>query len=79
MSASTRSSPTRTSTRSAVSCSVSSAARSEPGDDVSFNGLRFDVLEVEGSRIEKIAVEFVERPGPRRGAEDLLRDDDELE
>jgi len=51
----------------------------EPGDDVSFNGLRFDVLEVEGSRIEKIAVEFVERPGPRRGAEDLLRDDDELE
>jgi CBS domain containing-hemolysin-like protein len=51
----------------------------EPGDDVSFNGLRFDVLEVEGNRIEKIAVEFVERPEPRRAAEDLLRDDDELE
>jgi CBS domain containing-hemolysin-like protein len=50
----------------------------EPGDDVSFNGLRFDVLEVEGNRIEKIAVEFVERPEPRRAAEDLL-DDDELE
>ena len=51
----------------------------EPGDDVSFNGLRFDVLEVEGNRIEKIAVEFVERPEPRRAAEDLLTDDDELE
>jgi CBS domain containing-hemolysin-like protein len=51
----------------------------EPGDDVSFNGLRFDVLEVEGNRIEKIAVEFVERPEPRRTAEDLLREDDELE
>jgi len=51
----------------------------EPGDDVSFNGLRFDVLEVEGNRIEKIAVEFVERPEPRRAAEDLLTEDDELE
>ena len=51
----------------------------EPGDDVSFNGLRFDVLEVEGNRIEKIAVEFVERPEPRRPAEDLLTEDDELE
>jgi putative hemolysin len=51
----------------------------EPGDDVSFNGVRFDVLEVEGNRIEKIAVEFVERPEPRRAAEDLLTEDDELE
>jgi CBS domain containing-hemolysin-like protein len=51
----------------------------EPGDDVSFNGLRFDVLEVEGNRIEKIAVEFVERPEPRRGDDELLRDDDDLE
>ncbi|HEX6788564.1 MAG TPA: hemolysin family protein [Gaiellaceae bacterium] len=51
----------------------------EPGDDISFNGLRFDVLEVEGNRIEKIAVEFVERPEPRRSAEDLLAEDDELE
>jgi CBS domain containing-hemolysin-like protein len=51
----------------------------EPGDDISFNGLRFDVLEVEGNRIEKIAVEFVERPEPRRAAEDLLTNDDELE
>jgi CBS domain containing-hemolysin-like protein len=44
----------------------------EPGDDVVWNGLRFDVLEVEGNRIEKIAVEFQERPVPRRGASDLL-------
>ena len=51
----------------------------EPGDDVSFNGVRFDVLEVEGNRIEKIAVEFVERPEPRRAAEDLLTDDDDIE
>src|SRR5690349_1428315 len=51
----------------------------EPGDDISFNGLRFDVLEVEGNRIEKIAVEFVERPEPRRAVEDVLGDDDELE
>jgi CBS domain containing-hemolysin-like protein len=52
----------------------------EPGDDVSFNGVRFDVLEVEGNRIEKIAVEFVERPEPRRSAEELLdADEDEIE
>jgi putative hemolysin len=51
----------------------------EPGDDVSFNGVRFDVLEVEGNRIEKIAVEFVERPEPRRSAEELLEGEDELE
>jgi CBS domain containing-hemolysin-like protein len=52
----------------------------EPGDDVSFNGVRFDVIEVEGNRIEKIAVEFVERPEPRRSPEELLdADEDELE
>ncbi|HEY2371056.1 MAG TPA: hemolysin family protein [Gaiellaceae bacterium] len=51
----------------------------EPGDDVSFNGLRFDVLEVEGNRIEKIAVEFVERPEPRRRADELLEADDDIE
>ena len=50
----------------------------EPGDDVSYDGLRFDVLEVEGNRIERIAVTFVERPQPRRDAEDLS-DDDEVE
>jgi CBS domain containing-hemolysin-like protein len=43
----------------------------EPGDDISWNGLRFDVLEVEGNRIEKLAVEFSERP-PRRADDDLL-------
>jgi len=51
----------------------------EPGDDVSYNGLRFDVLEVEGNRIEKLAVEFVERPQPRRVGDDLLAPEDELE
>jgi CBS domain containing-hemolysin-like protein len=51
----------------------------EPGDDVSYDGLRFDVLEVEGNRIEKLAVEFVERPQPRRVGDDLLAPDDELE
>src|SRR2546429_2134065 len=28
----------------------------EPGDDVSFDGLRFDVLEAEGNRIERLAL-----------------------
>ena len=51
----------------------------EPGDDVSYDGLRFEVLEVEGNRIEKLAVEFVERPQPRRVGDDLLAPDDDLE
>ena len=51
----------------------------EPGDDVSYNGLRFDVLEVEGNRIERVAVTFVERPRVRQAPEDLLNDEDELE
>ena len=33
----------------------------EPGDDVSHDGMRFDVLDVDGSRIEKIAVTFEQR------------------
>jgi CBS domain containing-hemolysin-like protein len=37
----------------------------EVGDDVRYDGLRFDVLEVEGSRIGKIAVTFEERPVQR--------------
>ena len=37
-----------------------------PGDDVSYDGMRFDVLEVEGNRIERIAVTFEQRPEPRR-------------
>jgi CBS domain containing-hemolysin-like protein len=51
----------------------------EPGDDVSYDGMRFDVLEVEGSRIERIAVEFVEHPQPRRSNDDLLAPDDDVE
>jgi putative hemolysin len=52
----------------------------EPGDDVSYDGMRFDVLEVEGNRIERIAVTFEERPEPRRDPADLEHvDDDELE
>jgi putative hemolysin len=49
----------------------------EPGDDVSYDGMRFDVLEVEGNRIERIAVTFVERPQPRDPVTDV--DEDELE
>ena len=50
----------------------------EPGDDVSYNGLRFDVLEVEGNRIERVSVTFIERPKVRQAPDDLL-DDDEVE
>jgi len=50
----------------------------EPGDDVAYDGMRFDVLEVEGNRIERIAVTFEERPQPRP-APGELHDDDELE
>jgi putative hemolysin len=49
----------------------------EPGDDVSYDGMRFDVLEVEGNRIERIAVTFVERPPQRPVAEYV--DEDEVE
>jgi putative hemolysin len=34
----------------------------EEGDEVEYNGLRFRVLETEGSRIEKIEVQFIEPP-----------------
>src|SRR5438128_8398755 len=50
----------------------------EPGDDVSFDGLRFDVPEVEGNRIERIAVTFERRPEPRDEAADYV-DEDEVE
>src|SRR6266498_3066509 len=33
----------------------------EPGDSVDSDGMRFDVVEVEGSRIHKISVTFIER------------------
>ena len=35
------------------------------GDSLDFDGMRFDVLEVEGSRILKLAVTFMERPTAR--------------
>jgi CBS domain containing-hemolysin-like protein len=50
----------------------------EPGDDVVYDGMRFDVLEVEGNRIELIAVTFDERPRRRDPAEALL-DEDEVQ
>jgi CBS domain containing-hemolysin-like protein len=50
----------------------------EPGDDVAYDGMRFDVLEVESNRIERIAVTFLERPQRRDSAGDLV-DDDEVE
>jgi CBS domain containing-hemolysin-like protein len=51
----------------------------EPGDDVAYDGLRFDVLEVEGNRIERIAVTFAERPQPRRAVDERELEDDEIE
>jgi CBS domain containing-hemolysin-like protein len=37
----------------------------EVGDDVSHDGMRFDVIEVDGSRIEKLAVTFEQRRDQR--------------
>jgi magnesium and cobalt exporter, CNNM family len=52
----------------------------EVGDTIDADGMRFDVLEVDGSRIEKLSVTFVERPTPRVPADDLLTAaDDEIE
>jgi magnesium and cobalt exporter, CNNM family len=39
------------------------------GDEVEYDGLRFHVLEIEGSRIEKLEVQFVEPP-PREQEDD---------
>jgi hypothetical protein len=39
--------------------------------------MRFDVIEVEGNRIERIAVEFQERP--QRRPDELLAPDDDVE
>jgi CBS domain containing-hemolysin-like protein len=41
----------------------------EVGDDVSHDGMRFDVLEVEGSRIDKLAVNFEHRRERREHGE----------
>src|SRR5207245_1952415 len=43
----------------------------EVGDDVSWNGLRFDVVEVDGSRIGKIAVTFERRPEQEPAVDEL--------
>ncbi len=48
----------------------------EVGDDVMYDGLRFDVLEVEGSRINKLAVTFERRREQKDGDEP---EGDELE
>ncbi|HKI93413.1 MAG TPA: hemolysin family protein, partial [Gaiellaceae bacterium] len=50
----------------------------EPGDDVVYDGLRFDVLEVDGNRIERVCVTFSNLPVPRREGADFV-DEDELE
>jgi len=49
----------------------------EIGDEVAYDGMRFDVIEVEGNRIERIGVHFVERPTGRDDEDDYL--DEELE
>src|SRR2546425_455941 len=51
----------------------------QPGDDVEHDGTRFDVPEVDGCLIQKMAVTFVERPTPRRAADALLAPEDDLE
>ena len=52
----------------------------QPGDDVSYDGMRFDVLEVDGNRIERIAVELPRAPAePRRGGRRSLAPEDEIE
>jgi putative hemolysin len=50
----------------------------EQGDDVSHDGIRFDVMEVEGSRIIKLAVTFEQRR-EQRGRDDAERNDLEAE
>jgi magnesium and cobalt exporter, CNNM family len=41
----------------------------EAGDEVVWNGLKFDVIEVEGTRIEKLQVEFLPEEAERASAE----------
>ena len=42
----------------------------EAGDEVLWNGLRFTVVEVEGSRIERLEIEFGVEPEPEPEAEE---------
>jgi CBS domain containing-hemolysin-like protein len=52
----------------------------EVGDTVEEGPMQFDVLAVEGSRIETLSVTFTARPEQRAEAfEDLLAADDEIE
>lgn len=51
----------------------------EVGDTVEEEGIQFDVLEVDGSRIEKMSVVFTRRPPAREALDDLLAADDEIE
>jgi magnesium and cobalt exporter, CNNM family len=51
----------------------------QPGDDVSYDGIRFDVLEVDGNRIERMAVNFLERPARRSPPDFLAAPEDEIE
>ena len=57
----------RTTTRSAASSSALLGRAPEPGDEVEDDGLRFTVLEVEGSRIERLEVELA-AAAARRGS-----------
>jgi len=50
----------------------------EVGDDISHDGMRFDVLEVAGSRIDKIAVTFEQRRD-QRDRDEVERDELEAE
>jgi magnesium and cobalt exporter, CNNM family len=50
----------------------------EVGDDISHDGMRFDVLEVEGSRINKLAVTFEQRR-EQKDRDDTERDELEAE
>jgi putative hemolysin len=43
----------------------------ELGDEVEHDGLRFQVVEIEGSRIERLTVTFVELPPEERSSEEL--------
>src|SRR3954463_8764088 len=45
----------------------------EIGDDISHDGMRFDILEVEGSRINKLAVTFEQRR-EQRDRDDVERE-----
>ena len=51
----------------------------EPGDDIAYDGMRFDVLEVDGNRIERISVTFVEHRPARTRDDELFDGDDDLE